>query len=162
MFKISASPEYREEGPTKWSTKRGFTCLSCGPISPTPRRFRIASLVAEGHSPDAPEVMQYFRWTVMKLAEFNDMMPEEMRGDLSFECLWPQWRRGRLIDMADRRTRTGRVSRPDGRRVTASRPAAPHQSNRKQPFHSPAMWPGVTGRVLDRFGSRVQAAKGAP
>lgn len=48
--------------------------------------YQVANLVAEGHSPDAPEVVQFFQWSVMKLVELNGMMPEPERADLSFEC----------------------------------------------------------------------------
>lgn len=48
--------------------------------------YEVTRLIAEGHSPDAPEVVRYFQWTVMKLVELNSMMPEPERADLSFEC----------------------------------------------------------------------------
>src|SRR5690606_25201639 len=42
--------------------------------------------IAKGRPFDSAEVVRYFRWAVMKMIEFNELLPEEHRGDLSREC----------------------------------------------------------------------------
>jgi hypothetical protein len=42
--------------------------------------------VAGGIAFDGPDMALAFQWTVMKLAEFNAMLPEHFRGDHDVEC----------------------------------------------------------------------------
>ncbi|EKF42634.1 hypothetical protein NA8A_08204 [Nitratireductor indicus C115] len=45
-----------------------------------------SSLIAQGAEISDPEVMSYFRWGIMKALEFNNALPEHLRGDLSRDC----------------------------------------------------------------------------
>lgn len=45
--------------------------------------------IAKGLPFDCPEAATSFRWSVMKLVEFNEMLPEQLRGSLSVECFMP-------------------------------------------------------------------------
>lgn len=51
--------------------------------------FEVARAIAQGRPLDAPEVADHFRWAVMKMVELNELMPEPMRADLSYECFMP-------------------------------------------------------------------------
>lgn len=42
--------------------------------------------IAKGLPFDCPEAAASFQWSVMKLAEFNAMLPEDQRGYLTAEC----------------------------------------------------------------------------
>ncbi len=42
--------------------------------------------VATGAGTSSQEVLEPFRWAVMKIVEFNAMLPEGVRGDLSADC----------------------------------------------------------------------------
>jgi len=42
--------------------------------------------IAKGRPFDSEEVVMYFRWAVMKMIEFNELLPEEYRGVLPREC----------------------------------------------------------------------------
>jgi len=42
--------------------------------------------IAKGLPFDSDEMVMTFRWAVMKMVEFNELLPAEYRGDLSSEC----------------------------------------------------------------------------
>ena len=46
--------------------------------------------IAKGLPFDCPETAASFQWSVMKLAEFNAMLPEDQRGYLTAECFTRQ------------------------------------------------------------------------
>jgi hypothetical protein len=53
---------------------------------------QAACEIAEGKAVSGPEAVQWFRWGIMKAVEFNSMLPEEVRGELSAECFHGQRR----------------------------------------------------------------------
>lgn len=47
---------------------------------------QAAMSAATGAGIASQEVLEPFRWAVMKIVEFNAMLPEGVRGDLSSDC----------------------------------------------------------------------------
>lgn len=54
---------------------------------------QAAMALATGSGLASPDVMTPFRWAVMKVVEFNAVLPEELRGDLSVHCFRPKTRK---------------------------------------------------------------------
>ncbi|MHA7883723.1 hypothetical protein [Nitratireductor rhodophyticola] len=45
-----------------------------------------SALIANGATISDPEVVDHFRWGIMKAFEFNNALSEPLRGDLSRDC----------------------------------------------------------------------------
>ncbi|BBD38222.1 hypothetical protein Amn_31020 [Aminobacter sp. Y103A] len=60
---------------------------------------QAAMALATGSGLASPDVLTPFRWAVMKVVEFNAVLPEELRGDLSVHCFRRDMRqrRGRAV-----------------------------------------------------------------
>lgn len=82
---IAADDAYYGTAAANGLTPDAMTALSCLRAADD-FLIQAAMSAATGAGIASPEVLEPFRWAVMKIIEVNAMLPEVVRGDLSSDC----------------------------------------------------------------------------